>query len=86
MGSIGVFLGSGSVFKCAGNRTDSEAETASCAIGCNDWFVGVSVKGDGLVSGIEAGHIAFSAVDAEIILDDWEFLLFRHMVDIFKVM
>lgn len=48
--------------------------------------MGLGVEGNGLVAGVKAGHEAFAAVDAEIVVDDWELLLFGHVVDVLEVL
>ena len=45
----------------------------------------LGVEGNCLVARVEAGHVALAAVHAEIVVYHWEFLLFRHMVDVFEV-
>ena len=47
--------------------------------------MGVTAERDGLVAGIETGHVALSAVHAEILIYDWEFLILRHVVDVLEV-
>jgi hypothetical protein len=47
--------------------------------------VGLGIEGDGLVAGVQAGHVALAAVYAEVVVYHWEFLLFRHVVDVLEV-
>ena len=44
----------------------------------------LGVERNGLVAGIETGHVALAAVDAEVVVDDRELLLLRHVVDVFE--
>lgn len=47
--------------------------------------MGLGIKGDGLVAGVQAGHVALATVHAEVVVYHWEFLLFRHVVDVLEV-
>lgn len=46
----------------------------------------LGVESYSLVAWIQASDKTFSAIDTEIIVNDREFLLFGHMIDIFEVM
>jgi len=61
---VGVFFRPRSILQRSRDRADSETEAASGAIGSDFRFVGVGAEGDGLVAGVEAGHVALAAVDA----------------------
>ena len=83
---VWVLLRARAVLQRAGNWTDGEAEPAARAI-CGDFrLVSLGVEGNGLVAGVKAGHEALAAVDAEIVVDDWELLLFGHVVDVLEVL
>lgn len=47
--------------------------------------MGLGIEGYSLVTGVQAGHVALAAVYAEVVVYHWEFLLFRHVVDVLKV-
>lgn len=47
--------------------------------------MGLGIEGNGLVARVKAGHVAFSTVDAKIVVDHRELLLFGHVVDILEV-
>lgn len=82
---VGVFRWSFSILKGSRNRAYSKAQSAASAISSDLRFVCLRTEGDGLVTGIETGHKAFAAVNTEILIDDGEFLILRHEVDILEV-
>ena len=48
--------------------------------------MGLGVEGDGLVTGVQASHVALAAVHAEVIRNDWELLFLRHLGDVLDVL
>lgn len=54
---------------------DRGAEGAASAVLSDKGQVGLSVKDDGLVTRVIAGHVALSAVDAEVLIDEGDDLL-----------
>jgi len=52
------------------NRTDGQAKRTSGAIISHSWDVGVGIKGDRLISGIRAGHIALAAIYTHVLEKD----------------
>ena len=83
---IGELLRPISVLKSTWNWAYSETQAAACAIISDFRLMTLGIKSDCLVSRIEAGHIALSAVDTQVIVDFGEFLFFRHVVDVVEVM
>ena len=83
---IGIFFRPGTILKCSWDWTDCKAKSTSRTVSCDFWVMWLRVESDGLVARIKTGHVTFSAVDAKILVDDWELLFFGHVVDVLEMM
>lgn len=45
----------------------------------------LSIESNRLVARVKTGHITLPAVYTQIVVDDWELLLLRHVIDVFEV-
>lgn len=86
VGLISEFFWPVSVFKSSRNRANCKAKTTASAVCSYLWLMGLWIKSNSLISRIKASHITFSTVHAKIIINYWEFLLFRHMSNLFNML
>ena len=74
--ALGVIGGAtGDHRDAVGDGTDGGAEGASGALLGDTGELGLCIKVDGLVARVVAGHVALSAVDAKILIDEGDDLL-----------
>ena len=76
----------GFVKQCTGNGADSEAQSASSAIRCNFGLMSMGIERNSLVATIQAREVALTAVYAQTFVDDGEFLVFIHIIDVLKML
>ena len=76
----------GFVKQCTGNGADSEAQSASSAIRCNFGLMSMGIERNSLVATVQTCEVALTAVYAQAFINDGEFLVFIHIVDMFEVL
>lgn len=85
IGMVRELLRSFSIFQGTRDRTDSKAQPTSSTISSYLRFMSLRIKGNCLITRIQTGHITFSTVHAKIISDNWEFLFFWHVGNVFDM-
>ena len=82
IGNVRHAAWSGFVQKGSWNRADSKAKSTTSAVGSDLWLVGMSVELDCLVAAVQTGEVTLAAVNTQVIVDEGEFLVLIHIVDV----